>query len=229
MLDKKPLKNLTVLYAEDDELTRQNITKTLQLFCDTVISVSDGEAAVEAFKNTPAHIVMLDYVMPKKDGVSAARAIRKLSPNVPIFIASSYTDKDKLLSVMGLGLVEYLEKPLHLSMLTSVLAKCLDQLYKTQSLYVYLTGGNIYDTIKKEVITRENAKSLTKKEHLLMDLFLTNKDFILSKEQIEEHLYPEGAEENALRNLIYRLRQKCGHEAVMTIKERGYALCIVSS
>jgi len=222
------LKELTILYAEDDPSTRENITKTLELLCAQVISVENGEEALLAFGEKSPHVVMLDYVMPKMDGFQAAKAIRKIDKKVPICIASSYTDKEKLMGVMELGLMDYLEKPLDFATLKNALEKCATSLYENQGFIAKLNLNCYYHIQKKEIIYSGLTQKLSTKEHQLLDLLLKNKGHIVTMEMVEEALYPQGAHKNALRNLIYRLRTKCGVEAISTINDRGYTLCVAS-
>ncbi len=228
-IDRALFEGITILYAEDDEVTRTNIAKTLGLLCAKVTSVENGEEAVEAFRKCPAHIVILDYVMPCMDGLRAAQEIREISPNVPIFMTSGHMEKEKLLGVMSLGLVDYLEKPLDLFILLKTLAKCLEKLHENKKMRVMFPDGVVYDGVRKAIGVKGVFTPLTKKEAQLLDFLLENHCRMVPQEEIEAKLYGgEEIEQNTLRNLVYRLRQKCGQEAIKTLKGRGYSICASS-
>lgn len=224
-IDHTLFEGVRILYAEDDPVTRENITKTLRLFCSHVFSVEDGQAAVEVFEKEEPHVVILDYVMPRMNGLNAAKAMRALAPEIPIFMTSSYTDKEKLIGVMHLGLVDYLEKPLELFSLVKTLAKCLERLHEGLRLRVIFPSGVVYDGLRKEIGTKGVYATLTKKETQLLDFLLANHQRVVTQEEIEQKLYEGNVEANTVRNLVYRLRQKCGQEAIETAKGRGYSIC----
>ena len=122
----KLLKTLNILYAEDDVIMRVNTSKTLELFCNKVFQTEDGKSALELFRKEDIHIVILDYVMPSMDGYSVAKEIRKVDKDIPIFITSSYTEKEKLMSMIGLNIIGYLEKPIDFNELMQTLKKCVE-------------------------------------------------------------------------------------------------------
>ena len=125
------LKSLNILYAEDDDTMRTNTSKTLELFCNHVFQANNGAQALELFQKEAVNIVMLDYVMPSIDGYNVAKEIRKLDKDVPIFITSSYTEKEKLMSMIGLNVIGYLEKPIDFNELMNTLKICANLLLES--------------------------------------------------------------------------------------------------
>ena len=98
MKDFSVFKSLSILYAEDDLIIRESITRILNMFFKNVFVASDGNEALELYQNNKIDVLMLDYVMPNLDGYQTAKIIRELNKKIPIIIVSAYTDKEKLLN-----------------------------------------------------------------------------------------------------------------------------------
>lgn len=220
------LKSLNILYAEDDATMRINTTKTLELFCNRIFQAENGADALELFQNEAVNIVILDYVMPSIDGYNVAKEIRKRDKQIPIFITSSYTEKEKLMSMIGLNITGYLEKPVSFNALMQTLKKCVDILIDTDRLKGQLGQGVEYDYINKQVIIDGKVKELTKHEYKFLELLLRHKLSVVYTQNIVDTLYFGDVESNTLRNMVYRLRKKINKDIIVTIKEIGYMINI---
>ena len=117
------MKELTVLYAEDDPLVLGNTTKTLSYLFKTVLSACDGEEAIGILEKQPVDVLITDYVMPKRNGFEVICEAKKRYPNIIVFVTSSYTDTDILLKCMPLGITEYLVKPISYDRLVQALER----------------------------------------------------------------------------------------------------------
>lgn len=221
---KQILKTLTILYAEDDDATRENISKTLEMFVHSVIAVKNGAEALETFDKKPCQIVLLDYVMPLMDGNAAARAIREKNPHVPIVILSSHVEKEKLMNAIKTGVSDYLEKPIDFEMLLSTLLNCVQKIINTGKFKIRLSDNIEYDHIQKSLRTAQSCERLTKHEYLFLEMLLERPGSLVWKEEIEQRVFGGDVEPNALRNLVYRLRKKIPAEVITTVKDLGYIL-----
>ena len=220
------LKSLNILYAEDDDTMRTNTTKTLELFCNKVFQAENGADALELFHQEPISIVMLDYVMPSIDGYNVAKEIRKTDKDIPIFITSSYTEKEKLMSMMGLNITGYLEKPIDFNELMQILKTCVDILIDKGRLKSPLAQGIEYDYINKNITVDDKVLELTKHEYQFIEMLLKHKPSVVLIQNIEDTIYSGNVESNTLRNMVYRLRKKINKDVIVTIKEIGYMLNI---
>lgn len=218
------LKKLNVLYAEDDPKIRQSTQKTLELLFKNVYIAENGNEALELFENENIHIVLLDYVMPKKDGYLTAKAIRQKNHNVPIIISSGYSDKDKLLNAIELNLVKYLIKPVQYDDLSEVLAQSVDVLQRNNLLNTSITQGVEYDFLNKKLLISDDNINLTKQEIKFIELLIQKEGAIVAKEEIEQKVFSNDVHSNTIRNLVYRLRKKIGDRVVQTVKDRGYCI-----
>ena len=222
----KSLKTLNILYAEDDVTMRENTSKTLELFCNTVFQAGDGARALELFQSESVNIVILDYVMPSIDGYSVAKEIRKVDKDIPIFITSSYTEKEKLMSMIGLNIIGYLEKPIDFNELMQTLKKCVEMLIDKGLLKSSLAQGVEYDYINKTLIIDASIITLTKNEYQFIEMLLKHKQSVVLTGEIEERIFSGNVDSNTLRNMVYRLRKKINKDVIVTIKDIGYMLNI---
>jgi DNA-binding response OmpR family regulator len=225
---KQILKNLNVLYAEDDEAIRTNTTKTLEIFFKNVFTASDGVEALEIYNNETVHILFLDYVMPCIDGYALAKEIRQSNPNIPIIICSGFSDKEKLHNAIELGVVRYIEKPLKYDELISSFESCIDTLKRENLLKIKITSTLVYDYINKVIEKNDETITLSKKEIKLLELFIKEKSKLVSKEMIIDEVFEnEDVEPNTVRNLVYRLRKIIDNDKVIaSVKDFGYMLAV---
>jgi len=219
---KRILKSLTVLYAEDDPTTRENIAKTLSIFVNEVIAVKDGAEAIETFEKTPCHIVLLDYVMPLIDGNNVAKMIREKDNHIPIVMLSSHSDKEKLLSAIKTGVTNYLEKPISFDDLLVALMDAVEKLINSGRLMIRLADGIEYHYVEKALQTPTTCERLTKNEYQFLEILLSRPMSLISKEEIEHKLFSGEVDPNTLRNMLYRLRKKIPADVIITIKDLGF-------
>ena len=219
------LKTFRVLYAEDNPTTRENISKTLSLLVGEVVSAADGKQALELFQEQSFQIVILDYLMPFMDGVEVARSIRSIDKNIPIIILSSYTDKEKLLSSIKVGITEYLEKPTNFSQLYTSLESATQSIIDSKKITHHLGADVIYNYLDKTIQYSQHIEQLTKNEYTLLEILLDAPHSLFTKTEIEGQIFNDEVEENTLRNLIYRLRKKIPVDVILTIKYQGYMFC----
>lgn len=226
MKDFSIFKSLSILYAEDDLVIRESISRILNMFFKNVFVASDGNEALEFYQNNKIDVLMLDYVMPNLDGYQTAKIIREFNKKIPIIIASAYTDKEKLLNAIELNLIKYLEKPILYDDLVKVFNSVITHLEDNNLLFTKLTQDYYYFFTTKKIVTKEKEIILTKNEILFLELLLNKPNQLIPKESIEENVFKESVDENTLRNLVYRLRKKMECDIIVTIKDLGYLIKI---
>jgi len=113
--------NYKILVAEDDPITAQVIAKTLDNLEISYTLVDDGEKAINECKYDYYDMVLLDMIMPNKDGFTTSKELRRISNSLPIvaFTSLSYTDISKKLAESGIN--HYLGKPRQLDTLQMLL------------------------------------------------------------------------------------------------------------
>lgn len=101
-----------VLVADDSDTIRLLLRKRLELAGFEVEAVADGHAAVEAQRNTPADVIVLDAMMPRMSGLDALRAMRDAGDQTPVMMVSAHRDSTELREAISVGASETLTKPI---------------------------------------------------------------------------------------------------------------------
>lgn len=220
------LKSLTVLYAEDDIVIQESVSRILNIFFKEVYITNDGNEALKIYKSNKPNIIILDYVMPNLDGYQVARIIREIDRKIPIVIVSAYTDKEKLLNAIELNLVKYLEKPILYNNLITTFEDIINYLKQNNLIEIKLDENSFYSFSKKVVIKNNQEIVLTKNEILFLELLLDKPNQLILKEVIGNVVFRESVDENTLRNMVYRFRKKIDSDVIVTIKDLGYLIKI---
>ncbi|AOT70981.1 response regulator [Geosporobacter ferrireducens] len=105
------LKNLKVLYVEDEEEVMEQMSFFLKKRTGRLITAKNGKNGLEEFKLNRPDLIISDLKMPVMDGIAMAREIRKIS-DVPIIITTAFSEKDIILKAVDVGIEKYLVKPL---------------------------------------------------------------------------------------------------------------------
>ena len=218
----KKVNNSSILYIEDDDITRENIAAYLQRQCKQLYIASNGEEGLELFKTHDPEIITTDIEMPKLNGLDMAKKIRKLSPTTQIIITTAYTSNEYLLQAVNLHLVQYIVKPISLPKLTSALKDCDDFLEEEIETKKYFNTNIFYDIYTKELIKDERIISLSKNERALLELLLKNHPAPTSYESIEAQVYDFASSKNAMKLLVKSLRTKVSKEAITNVSGLGY-------
>jgi len=218
-------KNLSVLYAEDDEQLRTITEETLRLVVGNVYAVSDGNEALEIYEKHRIDIVMLDIHMGACSGIDVAKRIRDKNDKIPIVIVSGSVETSDLLEACKLNLIEYIRKPIEFNALIKVLYLAVDRL-KAQGLLMAKINDNVtYDFFSKSFIHASGETTvLTKNEIHAIELLIKNRGQVIPYDTFSNMLEDEMSD-GALKNLILRLRKKMGDDSSLrNLAKIGYKL-----
>lgn len=218
------LEDLTVLYAEDENAILQTVTEVLELYVNKVITANDGAEAIELYETYKPSILLLDINMPHKDGLSALKEIRQKDINIPVIIMTAHTEKEYLMNAVELYITKYLVKPFDKDALLDALNSCVELLQNKNDEVLYLNNEIKFNYTKQTIIKSDAEISLNKKERLLLNLLIENKNKVLSYESIEYHVWEDPVSMDALKSLIKDLRKKTSKELIRNISKIGYKL-----
>lgn len=217
------LKNLTLLLVDDDEFLLKNMKTTLSLFFDTIITATNGAEALKLHEEHQIDMLISDYVMPIMDGHKLAQKMRQIDENIPIIIVSNHSDKEKLLSVIPLNLTSYLLKPINFDELTRALIEVVDRINNQKIFEHKFSDEIVYNKLSKDLMKDETVIKLSKSEIVLIELFIKNKNQVVTQDMISYALDDiEPVSYHGIKNLIYRLRQKIGKDVIANIKSIGF-------
>jgi DNA-binding response OmpR family regulator len=223
----KIIKNLTILYIEDDSVTREFITKSLQLMCDNVISTDTIEEAQIIYKNNLVDILISDINVGKKSGINFIKDIRNNNKQIPIILLSAHSNKNFLFEAIKLNLIDYLVKPINYESLHNSIKASVKYLIDNGHLEVEFVSGIRY-SIKQKIAYKENIiLQFTATELKILTFFLNNKSSILSSDEIIYHVWEDDfATIGALKSLINKLRKKIGKDSIKNHSKLGYQLVL---
>ncbi len=222
----KKIFELDVLYVEDDLIVRDNTADTLSYFFKNITLAQHGKEALEHLQRFQPDVLITDYVMPYMNGYTLIVEARKLYPKLITFITSSYTDQDKLLKCIPLGISDYIIKPLDYHKLSKVV-QTIGHLINEHTTDVLIDQMPCvtYSQQSKTLCVDDKKFTLSKQESDLIELLIEYRGRVLSKEMMKNHLYGSwDIEDNVLKNLLYRLRKKISVDMIKTIKNIGYIL-----
>ena len=124
--EREYLKSLTLLYVEDEELTREIFSEFLSRLVGVLITAQNGAEGLEAYREHNPDIIITDIQMPVMDGLAMIREIRDLEKikSVPIFVMTAFEEVEYLKRSIPLGAFEYVVKPLDTGTFTESLLAC---------------------------------------------------------------------------------------------------------
>ena len=122
-LDNENLKALTLLYVEDDEDSRKELSEFLSRSVGNLITATNGLEGVEAFNRHHPDIILTDILMPVMDGLAMAEKIRETDNSVPIIVLTAFEQNDYLMKSVNMGIDRYLIKPVDIHKLQEALLK----------------------------------------------------------------------------------------------------------
>lgn len=221
------LKNLNLLLVEDDQELRSSIKETLSIFFKNVFTANNGLEAIDTYSNKSIDLIITDYVMPTMNGYELCKKIREINRKIPLVIMSNYTDQEKLLKSISLELTDYIIKPIEYKQLLATLIKMVEKLERENLLSFNITTNKKYNFFTKEIYDEKEKQhiKLTKSEVIILELLINNLDKVLTIENIEYSLSPlEHKSEQAIKNVIHRLRSKLPKNLLSNMKGIGYKL-----
>ena len=220
---------MRVLFAEDEEDMNRIVKKKLEATGYSVDSCLDGIEAMECFDMAEYDIVILDIMMPGKDGLEVLKHIRSQGSNVPVLFLTardSVTDKVKGLDC---GANDYLVKPFSLEELMARM-RALTRNAFGETGNVLQVGDLTLDISRHEVKRGTKLINLSVKEYQLLEYLMHNQNIVVSREQIENHIWNYDYEggTNVVDVYIRYLRKKIDDDfeekLIHTIRGRGYVL-----
>ena len=224
--------NYKVLIADDEKEIRNLLRLYLENEGFTVTDVASGEEVSGAMDSFKPDIVLLDVMMPGKDGIHVLKDIREVS-NVPVMIISARTaDAERILG-LNVGADDYICKPFNP---LEVVARVKSNLRRFYSLgggegrAEKLTIGDLeLDTEKCLLLKAGKAMELTSVEYKIMELLMKHPGKVFTKQQIYEYAWGEDyfVADNNIMVAISKLRTKLDEDPsryIKTLRGLGYRL-----
>lgn len=228
-------KKLNILYIEDDTIFVPKIKSILEKDFKSVFIAINGEEALELFKTNNINLIISDINMPKMDGLTFLKNLRKIDGDISFIFLTARQEVDTIIDAIQLDISNYIIKPIDLSNFLYIVNKTVEKDYKRdikiEKNYLLKIDGNIlWNKQTKTLFINNTSVKLTKKELLLIDLLLYSDNKICSLSEIIYHLWEEDNEQNDyisnLKNIISRLRNKIPQINIENIYGVGYKIKI---
>ncbi|GLO62503.1 DNA-binding response regulator [Vibrio sp. MACH09] len=207
-----------ILVVDDHAEIRELLKRFLTPHSFNVVTVEDGDSMEIAMRQQPFDLIILDLMLPGKDGVTLCREVRMTS-NIPIIMLTALgEDIDRIIG-LEVGADDYLAKPFNprelLARIKSVLRRHFaipnvnEQTSTTHSSYIF-SGWDLNTTTRELFDSSGVLVSLTSTEFELLVAFLTHPNAVLSREDLLKLVQGRGADvyDRAIDTLISRLRRK---------------------
>lgn len=207
----------TILVADDDREIVRAIRKLLEMEGYHVLSAYNGLEALEALVENEVHLIILDIMMPKLDGLSALMKIRQ-NKNIPILLLSAKTEESDKVLGLSMGADDYISKPYQPAELVARVKSALRRyLYlgnlataQEQPDNVIENGSLLLNLDEKQIYVDGEPVKLTATEYRIIELLMKNRGRVFSAEEIYERVWKEQAfaTENTVMVHIRRIREK---------------------
>jgi two-component system OmpR family response regulator/two-component system response regulator QseB len=216
---------MRVLLAEDDQLLGDGLRAGLRQLGFLVDWVRDGEAAERELRAQPFAAAVLDLGLPLKDGMEVLAAIRRDGIALPVLVLTARDALPDRIRGLDVGADDYVIKPVDLNELAARL-RALVRRSHGQPQECLVAQDVIVDPAARAVTRGGVPVTLSAREFDLLHALLLNGGRVLSREQLEQHLYSWGqeVESNAIEVHVHHLRRKLGNALIQTVRGVGYML-----
>ncbi len=208
---------ITILVADDEKEITDAVCKLLERENYITRKAYNGLEALEILNKEEIHLIILDIMMPKQDGLTTTMKIRQ-EKNIPVIILSAKTEKSDIILGLDIGADDYIAKPYSPD---ELLARVRSQTRRYMTLgdfgssqdsvnEIIKNGRLVLNTGEKQLYADGLSIKLTPKEYKIMDYLMHNIGRVFSAEEIYEHIWNETAYsvENTVMVHIRRIREK---------------------
>lgn len=214
---------MKILVVDDESLIREVVKEYLQLDGFLVDEAEDGNKAVELALQNEYNLIIMDIMMPKKDGYQAVREIKAVK-DVPVLMLSARGEEfDKLIG-FDLGIDDYVTKPFSPKELVARVKAILKRSNKVEDKLVF--EGLEIDELAHEVKVDNKKVNLTPKEYELLRYLVANKNIALTREQLLVNVwgYDFYGDDRTVDTHIKTLRNNLGkyRKFIVTVRAVGY-------
>ena len=214
-----------ILVVDDEQKIREVIREYAEFNGHTVDEAGDGMEAVNVFKENDFDIIVMDVMMPKLDGFSAVKEIKKIK-DVPVIMLSARGEEYDVLFAFEVGVDDYMVKPFSPKELMARVGVVLNRAtVKTDTNEKIIFDGLVIDLLAREVTVDEEKIALTPKEYELLVYLVQNKNIALAREKLLSDIW--GYDFGDLRTIdthIKNLRNAMGayRHRIVTLRGVGY-------
>ncbi|MBR4671523.1 MAG: response regulator transcription factor [Butyrivibrio sp.] len=218
--------DLKILVVDDESRMRKLVKDFLIKDGYIVLEAGDGQQALDMFyEDKDISLIILDVMMPKRDGWEVCREIRNNSKVPIIMLTAKSEERDELLG-FELGVDEYISKPFSPKILAARVSAILRRTNQSVNNQVMEAGGITINKVAHSVFVDDKEVDLSYKEFELLSFFFENKGVALSREKILNNVwnYDYFGDARTIDTHVKKLRGKLGNKGdlIKTIWGMGY-------
>ncbi len=218
---------MRVLVIEDDSELRELLGRALKKEGFAVDLCADGIEGLYYATEYPIDLAVIDLGLPGHSGMDIVHAVRKRERDFPILILTARADWQDKVQALELGADDYLTKPFRLEELIARVHALLRRSAGHAAPEVRF-GPLVINLSSQDVLLNDQALELTTFEYRVLEYFALHPDQVVSKMELNDHLYDEDADpdSNVIEVIVGRLRKKLdsagGWQPIETLRGRGY-------
>lgn len=215
-----------VLFVEDEADLTLIVADTLRGLSYDVVTAADGVEGLDKYRSEGADIIVADVMMPRMDGFTMAKGIRKVSPEIPLLFLTAKSTIDDVEEGFEIGANDYLKKPFELRELI-VRIKSLLKRYgvSRQEDVKYQIGAYTFNVTIQTLSYEEKSKELSHFESKILERLVANmgKTVDASELMIAVWQRDDPSNRNSLHGYIHKLRRALRHDPnISIINQRGF-------
>ena len=222
--------NMRVLIIEDEIRLARNIAKVLEEESSWAVDISiEGEDGRHMAMTNPYDLIILDLGLPKVNGFTILRDLRRKNITIPVLILTARDAADDIIKGLESGSDDYMVKPFDMRELIARCKALVRRSYGRAAPVINVADVSI-DTARHQVFVRGKAVRLSAMEYRLLEYLAMRIGHVVSKADIVDHLYDFGSEKfsNVVEVYVSALRRKLstgsGSELIHTFRNQGYML-----
>jgi DNA-binding response OmpR family regulator len=214
-----------LLVVEDEVDLARALRKALEEEQFAVDVALDGDDALFQMTEISYDAIILDVMLPRRDGWSLLQALRQAGKRTPVLILTARDAVEERVRGLDLGADDYLLKPFALTELLARVRALIRRASGDPSPRVTL-GDVTLDTAARRVWRGEDAIDLTAREYSVLELLARRRGTLVTRTIIWEHIYDEAEQllSNAVDVHVSALRRKLGHDLILTRRGQGYMI-----
>jgi len=211
------LKNIKVLLIEDEKNLSLLLKEAIENNFESFIIANNAKEGFEYFLKYTPNLIISDIVLPDLNGLELVKKIKQINSEIPIIMISAYSEKEKLLSAIEIGVKKYFIKPFD----PDEMLEFIKSLNLTPKKIINLVDNFKYNLQTHSLYKDDKFIKLTNRERVFLNLLISKKNFIVNKDDLKK-LWENEISDEVIRTFIKRFRQKTSKNLILNIKNQGY-------